>query len=162
VDRTGSKPVLAGCLALFVIVLAGWWALAAGFVQRVELLVAALSFATGVAGANFGIANARLTMATVPLMGRNHFFALFTVIANVILGLSPIVWGIVLDLIGPKQLHIAGLVWDRYGLYFAAVTIIAVAATAYVAMLHEPGTEPQTLDAPAPNKAMSQVAPAAP
>jgi len=48
----------------------------------------------GVAGGLFSIANTRIAMDTMPVMGRNHFFALFTVFASLSLGLSPIFWGV--------------------------------------------------------------------
>jgi hypothetical protein len=41
---------------------------------------------------------------SMPEMGRNHFFALFTVFASLSLGLAPIFWGVFLDTLGKKEL----------------------------------------------------------
>jgi len=43
------------------------------------------------------MSNTRLAMVVIPVMGRNHFFALYSVIGNVALGLAPIGWGILID-----------------------------------------------------------------
>ena len=77
------------CMLAFCIILAGWWAVASGVAGKAMITIALLSLMTGVAQANWSVANNRLMMATMPLMGRNHFFALFIVITNVGLGLSP-------------------------------------------------------------------------
>ena len=57
-------------------------------------LVALLNLGAGVASANFNLANVRITMATMPKMGANHFFALFTVITSLGLGGAPVAWGL--------------------------------------------------------------------
>ena len=51
----------------------------------------------GVANANYSLANTRLIMATMPALGRNHFFAYFTVVTSLGLGFSPILWGVGID-----------------------------------------------------------------
>lgn len=137
-DRIGSKPILGACIALFVLILAGWWLVAARIVPHAVAAVAGLNLLVGIAGANWGVANSRLAMATMPLMGRNHFFALFTVITNVGLGLAPILWGVLLDSIGARQSSTGLVSWNRYSLYFASATFLCLAAGLYAALgLHE-------------------------
>ena len=74
----------------------------------------------GVASANFNLANVRITMATMPKMGANHFFALFTVITSLGLGGSPVAWGLILDVIGSLKLSPGLFHWRRHSIYFLA------------------------------------------
>ena len=94
VDDAGSKPVMTGALALFCAVILGWFLVAAGVIPCSIWVIGILNFASGVAGANFNLANVRIIMSTMPEMGRNHFFALFTVITSLGLGAAPVLWGI--------------------------------------------------------------------
>ncbi len=48
------------------------------------------------------MANTRLAMAVIPVMGRNHFFAIYSVVGNVTLGLAPIGWGLLIDAVGAR------------------------------------------------------------
>src|SRR5436305_1172317 len=47
--------------------------------------------------------NTRLTMVLTQVMGRSHFFALYSVVANLALGLAPVLWGLVIDAFGARQ-----------------------------------------------------------
>jgi len=76
VDESGSKPVMTGALILFSAVIAGWFLVAAGVIPCTVWIIGALNFFSGIAAANFHLANVRIVMAPVPAMGRNHCFAL--------------------------------------------------------------------------------------
>jgi len=115
----------------------GWLTLASGLVPGWPWLVGMLTFLGGLAGAVFGVASTRIVMGSVPAMGRNHFFALFTVISGIGLGGAPIVWGAILDALGPLNVVVAGLTLDRYTIYFAALFIFAWINIRLVASLHE-------------------------
>jgi MFS family permease len=71
-------------------------------------------------------------------MGRNHFFALYSVVANLALGLAPVLWGLIIDAFGWVQGRWLGLTWNRYSLFFAAVTACMIAALALTRRLEEP------------------------
>jgi hypothetical protein len=77
-----------------------------------------------VAGASFNVANAKIIFAIMPQMGRNHFFALFSVISSLGLGASPIVWGMSLDFIGTYEVVTGALHWKRHSLYFATLFLL--------------------------------------
>jgi MFS family permease len=136
-DRIGSKPVLRLCLMTFVLVLLGWSLVAGGMIPRVVGVAAVLYLMMGMASTNFIVANNRLIMQTIPLMGRNHFFALFTVITSLGLGLSPIITGRVLDKIGAYEVAAGGMLWNRYSIYFATICVVAVVAIAFSFRLQE-------------------------
>jgi MFS family permease len=136
-DATGSKPWLRRALLLFAAVIGGWLLLAASPGFASPWLVGALNFAGGLAGALFGVANTRIIMGSVPAMGRNHFFALFTVISGLGLGGAPIVWGAMLDALGSLEVAAGGWSVNRYSVYFAALGGLALLARRLVAGLHE-------------------------
>lgn len=136
-DRIGSKPVLVSCLLAFAVILLGWWLLACGIIGHALLVVAVLNLTWGIANVNFAVANSRLMMATMPLMGRNHFFALFTVITSLGLGITPIAWGVLLDAIGRHEFASGAISWNRYSIYFAMMLLISLAGALYALCLHE-------------------------
>jgi len=92
----------------------------------------------GLFAALIAMSNTRLAMAVVPAMGRNHFFALYSVITNVALGLAPIGWGIVIDAIGEHETMALGLSWNRFSVFFAAVALVMLAALFFARRLEEP------------------------
>lgn len=138
-DATGSKPWLGRALTLFVAVITGWFLLAARILPAAEWLVALLNFAGGLAGAVFGVANTRIVMGSVPVMGRNHFFALFTVISSLGLGVAPVAWGAVLDALRDREINAGGVALDHYAVYFGALVALAVIDRLLVRGLHEGG-----------------------
>jgi MFS family permease len=84
------------------------------------------------------MANTRLAMAIIPAIGRNHFFALFSVIGSVALGLAPIVWGLLIDAVGPWRAVWLGLEWNRYSIFFIAAALVLIATLFTARKLEEP------------------------
>ncbi|MBC8095065.1 MAG: MFS transporter [Akkermansiaceae bacterium] len=137
-DRLGSKPVLTFSFAAWLVVLAGWIALS-GRVMEVKIgFLIALQFLMGLLAALVNLASNRLAMAIIPKMGRNHFFALYSVLANVTLGLAPIGWGLLIDAIGPREAVWLGLSWNRFTVFFAAAAVAFVVSLIYSRFLDEP------------------------
>jgi len=135
----GSKPILRFALGGFVLVLAGWLLIAGGVIPCSIPIVAALNFLTGLAAANFNVANTRIMMATMPEMGRNHFFALFTVITSLGLGAAPVMWGVTLDAIGTYEAATGWFTWRRHSIYFAVLLLLDIVAFLAVSGLQEGG-----------------------
>lgn len=146
VDEAGSKPVMTGALMLFSAVILGWFLVAARVLPCSLWVVGTLNFFAGVAGSNFNLANVRIIMATMPEMGRNHFFALFTVITSLGLGAAPIVWGVSLDFIGTYEAVTGVFHWRRHSIYFLALFLLNLVALTLIRRLHETrGDEPPSL-----------------
>jgi len=143
-DHLGSKPVLTFSFATWMLITAGWMLLAGHALRPGVVLVFALQFLMGLFAALISMSNTRLLMAVTPLMGRNHFFALFSVLANVSLGLAPIVWGVLIDAVGKRQFFSGAFEWNRYTVFFAAVMVVFVVALALARRLVEP--EAATMD----------------
>ena len=137
VDEAGSKPVMTGALSLFCLVILGWFLVAAGILPCTVWVIGALNFFSGVAGANFNLANVRIIMSTMPEMGRNHFFALFTVITSLGLGTAPVLWGISLDVIGTYEAVTGAFHWRRHSIYFLALFFLNIVALTFIHRLHE-------------------------
>jgi MFS family permease len=136
-DATGSKPWLRHGLVIMALVILAWFLLASGLLPGWPALVAALNFFGGVAGAIFGVANTRITMGSVPAMGRNHFFALFTVVSGLGLGGAPMVWGAMLDTLGTLDVVLGAMTINRYSVYFAVLVVLAGLALRLIPGLHE-------------------------
>jgi MFS family permease len=120
-DRLGSKPVVAFGLWTWVAIMGGWFLLGArvGHAGLAALLI--LELLMGLAYALVSMNNTRLAMLLAPTMGRNHFFALYSVTTNLALGLAPVLWGLIIDSIGPRQIRWEGLELNRYSLFFLGV-----------------------------------------
>jgi MFS family permease len=71
-------------------------------------------------------------------MGRNHFFAIFSVLGSLSLGLAPILLGLLIDAIGQLQIPWLGLEWNRYSIFFAATGLVFLVALTLARQLEEP------------------------
>lgn len=137
-DHLGSKPVLSFACAAWVAVLGGWITLAGGVFSPMMILVLVLQFLMGLLVALVNMANTRLAMAIVPAMGRNHFFAIYSVVGNVALGLAPIAWGLLIDAVGARTPVWLGLEWNRFTVFFAAAALAFAVTLALARRLDEP------------------------
>lgn len=117
-DTMGSKPVMVFSSILWVGIISVWVLLAGGILKPTPLLILGLQFLMGLGASVFNMANVRLTMVITPEMGRNHFFALYSVVANLSLGLAPVLWGMLIDLFHDVNTQKYGLNWNRFTLYF--------------------------------------------
>ena len=137
-DHLGSKPVLTFCHAAWVAVLGGWICLSGGVLPVGLVSVLVLQFLMGLLAALIQMATTRLAMAVIPAMGRNHFFALYSTIGNVTLGLAPIGWGLLIDAVGARAPVWLGMTWNRYTIFFFAAALAFTVTLALARRLHEP------------------------
>ena len=137
-DRVGSKPVLGAAGVDWLLVWVGWGALAGGGLRPNLGLILLLQFVMGLLAAAVSMANNKLAMGIVPALGRNHFFAIFSVVSNVTLGLAPIAWGLLIDAVGDRAPVWLGLEWNRFTVFFAGAAVAFAALLATVQRLDEP------------------------
>jgi MFS family permease len=137
-DRMGSKPVLSFSLMTWVGILAGWGLIAARVLQPQLQLVLFLQLLMGLAGSLVSMANVRLAMITIPVMGRNHFFALFSVVGNLTQGIAPILWGLLIDALGPLHVEWGQFEWNRFSVFFVAADLVFLVAIGLCGRLDEP------------------------
>ncbi|MBI4659384.1 MAG: MFS transporter [Verrucomicrobia bacterium] len=138
IDRLGSKPVLTFSLMAWWAIMAGWTLVAGRVLPPGLALIVLLQFAMGLGAALVNMANTRLAMATIPVMGRNHFFALFSVVGNLTLGLAPILWGVIIDAMRSVNAARGGIEWNRYTLFFVLVGAVFLVVLALCRQLEEP------------------------
>jgi MFS family permease len=137
-DRLGSKPVLTFSYCAWVVVLAGWVLIAGGCWPTELWLVLVLQFLLGLLAAMVQMSNTRLAMAVIPVMGRNHFFAIYSVIMNVTLGLAPIGWGLLIDAVGTRSPMWLGLAWNRFTIFFAGAGLAFLGTLVLARRIEEP------------------------
>ena len=103
-----------------------------------QSLLLILQILMGLLAALVQMAHTRLAMAIIPVMGRNHFFAIYSVVGNVTLGLAPIGWGLLIDAVGKASPLWLGLSWNHYTVFFAAAAIVYLITLCLARRLVEP------------------------
>lgn len=96
-DRMGSRPVLVLCVVVMGIHWLGWGAVAAHLLPFSWGTFALQQATAGIGLALYSSAHMRLLMGIVPVMGRSHFFAMFSVAGSLVAGLAPLGWGLLTD-----------------------------------------------------------------
>ncbi|HEY2123424.1 MAG TPA: hypothetical protein VGH07_07500 [Chthoniobacterales bacterium] len=86
----------------------------------------AVPWLLGIAGGLFSIANVRIAMDTMPELGRNHFFSLFTVFTSLSLGLAPIFWGVFLDGLAKHEFGLGIFHVNRFSSYFILLALLGI------------------------------------
>jgi len=137
-DRLGSKPVLNLFLLVWILIALGWFASAARLIRPTLGLILSLESAMGFAYALVNMNNTRLAMRLAPPMGRSHFFAMFSVVSNLTLGLAPVLWGLIIDAVGPHQVNWRGIELNRFSFFFLGATLVFGLAAMLASRLQEP------------------------
>ena len=137
-DRLGSKPILAVGCGLWLLIATGWTLLASGALPVSGLAIVILEFLMGFGYALFSTSNVRLAMVISPTMGRSHFFAMFQVVANLTLGLAPIIWGLLLDGLGGSEWRVDRWVINAYVIFFVGAGCSFAVTAFLVRTLEEP------------------------
>jgi MFS family permease len=137
-DRLGSKPALIFSASLWLAIILGWSAVAGGLFPLTLHWVLALQFLMGFAASTFNMANVRLAMVISPEMGRTHFFAIFSVVANLTLGLAPVLWGLLIDAFGKLNLEWHSFSVNRYSLFYLGTGVLFAITLVLMRLLDEP------------------------
>jgi MFS family permease len=138
IDRVGSRPLLGLGTVSFIIHFSLWGALAARVLPFNWVTLGAIQLTSGIGNSLYNLANTRLVMATVPPMGRSHFFALFTVVTSLVLGVLPVFWGILLDSLAGWGTTWSAWQWNQYSLLYCALMLIVIVALVLRKRLSEP------------------------
>lgn len=123
-DRHGSKPVLITGCGIWAVLIAAWTLVAGGAFPHPMALLAVLAFGVGLASSMMNLSNLRLAMISAPERGRSHYFAMFSVVANVTLGVSPILWGMLVDACSELAMQFGEFELNRYSLLFGLVSLV--------------------------------------
>jgi hypothetical protein len=139
VDRSGSLRFIRVALFLFSVILLFWFGMSAGVISHDWKMVLLLNLLGGSAMAIYNMANGHLLMAAVPESGKNHYFAVATVITSLGLGIVPILWGALLDALGGLDVMVGPFHLRRHSIYFLGIFLLSVASFLASRKLQEPG-----------------------
>ncbi|GAB4240153.1 MAG: MFS transporter [Candidatus Methylacidiphilales bacterium] len=137
VDFSGSRPMLVTMCGLHAFHFGCWGLVAAGLMPFTWPVILFQAFTWSVGFAMFMIANTRLAMATVPALGRSHFFAIYSVAHSLVSGVSPIVWGLLLDMLKGLEFEVGGIILNRFSFLYLGVSLIMMAGLAALRTVHE-------------------------
>ena len=141
IDRFGSLPTIRGSVILFTLVLAFWFAMSAEVIAPSWTLVLLLNVVGGMAVAAFNMASLHLGMSVVPDYGKNHYFAVTTVITGFGLGIVPVLWGWLLDSLGGLDRVIGPFHFTRHSIYFLGITLLCGSCLFASRILIEPRSQ---------------------
>ena len=141
VDRYGSVLFIRVAVLSFAAVLSLWFCMSSGLIAPSWWLVLLLNVTGGAAMAGFNMANGHLMLEVVPESGKNHYFAVAAVIVSLVAGITPLLWGWLLDSLGGLDLMAGPFHMRRHSVYFLAITILSVVAFFFSRILIEPGKQ---------------------
>ena len=100
-------------------------------------LVCGVYLVPGFAFCTFYMCLNKLAMSTVPELGKSHFFALFSVVGSLAVGIFPILWGVMIDALESTRIDWLGLQWNQFSIYFAGLLGVLLVLIVLVARLNE-------------------------
>jgi hypothetical protein len=63
---------------------------------------------------------------------------MYSVVGSLTMGLLPILWGLLIDLLQPVAVKRLGLEWNQYSIYFAGVMGVIIVGLVLVKKVEEP------------------------
>lgn len=141
IDRTGSRPALTLSGGLYFVHFGIWAAVAAGIIPASREIIVFQCVVSGLAGALFNLANLRAVIGIVPVMGRAHFLALYSVGANLIVALVPLAWGKVIDQLSLTHWEVAwgAWHWNDFSIFYVTLALTMLAGMALLRTVPESG-----------------------
>jgi MFS family permease len=140
IDRAGNKPVLTCSGILYICHFTGWALVAGGIIPMNRYVLCVQCCTSGLAGALWNLANVRCVMSIVPVMGRPHFLALYSVVANLTVGVVPLFWGPVVDGLQDWHATWGDWNWNCYSLLYTVLALTIAAGLVVLRTLEEPET----------------------
>jgi MFS family permease len=138
VDRVGSRPVLALANVTLAAHFLSWGSLGAGLLPLAWWSLLFIQSTAGLALAALNLANQRLAMSIVPVMGRSHFLALFSVVNGLTLGVLPVAWGVAFDSLAGWHMKWNRWEWNHFSALYLVLVLTALAAQVWHRRLTEP------------------------
>jgi hypothetical protein len=142
IDRTNNKQVLTLSGIMFALHFTGWGLVAANILPfRGPLhwpILVVQWITSGVGGALWNLANVRMVMGIVPVMGRPHFLALYSMASNMTIGIVPLLWGPVMDYLEKWNVTWGYWNWNSYSLLYCTLASTMIVGLSVLQTLHEP------------------------
>ena len=144
-DRVGSKPFLGLVFFWWLAHFFLWFLVSIHGVGNPRMLSQALVVAGGFFGSLFDLALTRLLMNMVGNKpAKTRYFSTYTVVVSVMIGLAPIVWGVLLDGLSTTIVIVKGYELDRYSFFFGAEWLMLGVVGIMLAQLKEAKSESAT------------------
>ncbi|MDX6765843.1 MAG: MFS transporter [Candidatus Methylacidiphilales bacterium] len=140
--HVGNKPMLVVALCWQLVHFTSWGLIAARIIPYHWAVLALPQVTWALNLALFSLANTRLLMATVPVMGRSHFFALHSVVTSLVAGLMPFFWGMCIDAVGSWEAVTGDVHWNRFSLFYLVTLGVVALSSFYLARIEEPKSMP--------------------
>ena len=137
-DRMGSRPVIFFGLAIGLVCVAVFGMISGGVVPLNFFVVTGLYFSFGFVLASVTMSMTRLAMSTVPRLGSSHYFAVFAVVGGVAMGMSPTLWGLMIDIFSGWESDWLSIEWNEYTIYFTGVAGVLLLTALATMRLEEP------------------------
>jgi len=118
-DRLGSRPLMMLAGTAWLIIVLAMVGMSTRLIEAKLEVVCVVSVGIGFAFCTFGMSLTKLVMGTVPEAGKSHFFALYSVVGSLTLGLCPFIWGMLIDGLDGVEIVRFGLNWNQYSISFA-------------------------------------------
>jgi MFS family permease len=140
-DRVGSRPFLAFVFCWWVGYFALWFLLSIGGIPA--FIAPMLLFVAGFFGSTYDLSLTRLLMNVAgDRPASAQYFALHSVVVSAVTGLSPIVWGFLLDNLRTVQITVAGVALNRYSYLFGLQWLMLAIVLVMLVRLKEPTSQP--------------------
>jgi len=119
IDGLGSRPFLGVVFLWWTLYYFAWFLLATHLVGGAQILAPLLMLAAGFFASIYELSLTRLMMNTVgDRPGTTQYFALQSVIVSLLAGLSPIMWGWMLDNLDNVRLVVGHVTLNSYAIFF--------------------------------------------
>lgn len=137
-DQTGSRPMLITGVCFHIAHYIGWGLIGAKVLpfNYVTLGLQQFTFAFGMSMVS--LSNARLLMVLTPETGRSHFLAYFSVATSLTMGLVPILWGLLVDILKPVEFVFMGALWNCFSIPYIGIGAIIISAIFFLLRVEEP------------------------
>ena len=135
-DRMGSRPVLVLCMVVMGIHWLGWAATAAHLLPFSWGTFALQQTTAGIGLALYSSAHLRLLMGIIPVMGKSHFFALFSVAGSLVAGLAPLGWGLLTDALAKFRIG-TEIQLNGFVILYVVIALIMIPSLMLLARVHE-------------------------
>jgi len=140
IDRAGNKPALTLSGIFLTCHFTGWACVAAGVLPFNDLVLCIQIFTSGLGGALWNLANVRTVMGIVPVMGRPHFLALYSVAGNLTVGAVPLIWGPIMDCLEHWHVSWGPWQWNSYSLLYCTLAFTVMMGLYALRFVAEPIT----------------------
>ncbi len=142
IDRVGNKPMLILSGICMMVHYFGWAAINAGIIPFNNASLCWQCFTAGIGVALWNLSNLRMVIGIVPVMGRAHFLALYSVIFNLTFGIAPLMLAPAMDYLVHVNWHrsMGGWSWNPYSTLYILLTSVMLVGLLLLRRIHEPGS----------------------